>query len=376
MKHANVLAGLILGSLLSVIPATAQFSVEAEVGTMVDDNVNNNSLRLSDRIISAGLQAGYDWTTDRTNTTLQYNGGYNYFTMVPGRSNQVHAGGITFAELFGDDEETLWNAAASYSVRTDREEFAYYDNSAAMLSSSLKHQFSDMFVGRTGYTMRLMRFPNLSSFDHAEHQFFIQGSAFLPSRTTIIGQVDLGMKLYSTPNEDTTVVATGRGRRSSALSSPGVTQLAGSVRIGQSLFEQTGLSVAGGYQLNLRKDTRYLGSTSGLIADDEIFDDHYGYEGPQATLMLTQILPWDIKARLTGTWQWRTYSTQPAFDEAGTQIASQRLDTRSAVNVTFTVPLPALRCTLGLAYDHIWNASNDPFYAYTNNAFTVQLSFP
>lgn len=343
---------------------------------MVDDNVNNNSLRLLDRIVSAGLQAGYDWTTDRTNTTLQYNGEYSYFTLVPGRSNQVHGGGLSFAQIFGDDEATLWNAAASYSVRTDREEFAYYDNSAFTASTTVKHQFSPMFVGRAGYTLRVMRFPNLASFDHADHGIFIQGSTFLPSRTTIIGQVDLGMKLYSTPNEDTTVAAAGRGRRSSALSSPGVTQLAGSVRIGQSLFEQTGLSVTGGYQVNLRKDTRYLGSTTGLIADDEIFDDHYGYEGPQASVMLTQILPWDIKARLAGSWQQRTYSTQPAYDDAGTQLAAHRLDTRSAVNLTVTVPVPALRCTIGLAYDRIWNASNDPFYAYTNNAFTVQLSFP
>jgi hypothetical protein len=44
--------------------------------------------------------------------------------------------------------------------------------------------------------------------------------------------------------------------------------------------------------------------------------------------------------------------------------------------VTVTVPLQPLHCTLGLAYDHIWNSSNDPYYAYTNNAFTVQLSFP
>ena len=376
MRQTPVAFAVLAGVLLAATPATAQFSVEAEVGTMVDDNVNNNSLRLTDRIVSAGLQAGYDWTTDRTNTTLQYNGGYSYFTLVPGRSNQVHGGGLTFAQIFGDDEETLWNAAAGYSVRTDREEFIYYDNSAFTASTSLKHQFSTQFVGRAGYSLRLMRFPNLASFDHAEHQLFIQGSTFLPSHTTIIGQIDLGMKLYSTPNEDTTVAASGRGRRTSALSSPGVTQLSGSVRVGQSLFAQTGLSVAGGYQLNLRKDTRYLGSTTGLIADDEIFDDHYGYEGPQASLMLTQILPWDIKARLSGSWQRRTYSTQPAYDDAGTQLAARRLDTRSAVNLTVTVPVPALSCTIGLAYDRIWNTSNDPFYAYTNNAFTVQLSFP
>jgi hypothetical protein len=376
VRISITLSAFVLLSLLAPIPTLAQFSVEGTVGTMIDDNVNNNSLSLSDRIITAGLQAGYDWTTDRTNTALQYTGAYNYFTLVPGRTNQVHAGSATFASLFGENEETLWNVAASYAVRTDREEFAYYDNTSYALASTLKHQFSELFLGRTGYTLRFMRFSQLASFNHAEHQLFVQGSFFLPSQTTIIGQIDLGFKQYSTPNEDSTSTSTGKGRRGNALSSPGVTQLTGSVRIGQSVFERTGVSLSGAYQVNLRKDTRYLGSTVGLIADDEVFDDHYGYEGPQGSLMITQILPWDIKARLTGSWQQRIYTSQPAYDDAGSLSAAHREDNRTAANLTVTIPVPALRCTIGLAYDRIWNASNDPFYAYTNNAFTVQVSIP
>ena len=296
--------------------------------------------------------------------------------MVPGRTNQAHAGGLTFAQLFGENEETLWNAAATYAMRLDREEYAYYDNTGIALSNTIKHQLSESVLGRAGYTFRLMRFNNLSTFDHAEHQVFVQTSFFLPSQTTIIGQLDLGMKLYSTPNEDSTVTTQGRGRRSSALSSPGVTQLTGSVRVGQSLLENTGLSISGSYQLNLRKEIRYLGSSYGLIADDEIFDDHYGYEGPQAGLMLTRILPWDMKFRVSGNWQRRTYATQGAYDDAGVQVGAERLDTRSALNVQLHIPVRVLGCTVGLAYDHIRNTSNDSYYDYTNNAFTLHLSYP
>jgi hypothetical protein len=376
VKHRISTVVATMSFLLTALTARAQVSIEAEFGTMVDDNVYNNSLNLSDRILSAGLRAGYDWTNDRTSTGLQYSGSYNYFTSVPGRTNQVHGGQLTYASIFGDDEETLLNAAATYGVRTDREDYAYYDNSLFTLSGSLKHQFSESFTGRTGYAFRLTRFANLATFNYAEHAVYMQGSVFLPSQTTIIGQVDLGMKLYSTPNEDSTASSAGRGRRSSALSSPGVTQLVGSIRVGQSLFERTGLSMAGGYQINLRKDTRYLGSTAGLIADDDIFDDHYGYEGPQASVMLTQILPWESKVKLTGSWQRRMYTTQPAYDDAGNVLAANRLDTRSDVNLALTIPLRGLHCTLGVAVDRIWNASNDPFYSYDNTAFTVQVSYP
>lgn len=357
-------------------PALAQFSVEAGLETMIDDNVNNNALRLSDRISSLGLQTGYDWITDATSTGLFYNGGYNYFTMVPGRTNQTHTGGVTFAHVFGENEETLWNAAATYGTRLDREDYAFYDNTSFTLSSTLKHQLSESILGRVGYTLRFMRFSNLASFNYAEHQVFAQTSFFLPSQTTIIGQLDLGMKLYSTPNEDSTTAGQSRGRRSSALSSPGVTQMTGSVRVGQSLFQNTGLSVTAGYQINLRKEIRYLSSSYGLVADDEIFEDHYGYEGPQTSVMLTQILPWDMKLRVTGSWQRRTYAAQAAYDEAGIQVGAERLDTRRAFNVQWHIPVRALGFTVGLAYDRIWNASNDSFYAYTNNAFTLQLSYP
>jgi hypothetical protein len=152
--------------------------------------------------------------------------------------------------------------------------------------------------------------------------------------------------------------------------------LTGSVRVGQSLFQNTGLSMTAGYQINLRKEIRSLSSSSGLVADDEIFEDHYGYEGPQTSVMLTQILPWDMKLRITGSWQRRTYASQAAFDDAGTQVGSERLDTRSALNVQWHIPVRALGFTVGLAYDHIRNASNDSFYAYTNNAFTLHLSYP
>ena len=370
--------GVIIAVLLVASSAhvRAQWSVGAGLETMIDDNVNNNVLRQSDRISSFGLQAEYDWITERTNTGLLYEGAYNYYSMVPGRTNQGHAAGLTFAQLFGENEETLWNAAATYGMRLDREEYAFYDNTSFALSNTIKHQFSESMLGRAGYTFRLMRFSNLSTFNHAEHQVFAQTSFFLPSQTTIIGQIDLGMKLYSTPNEDSTVAGQSRGRRSSALSSPGVTQLTGSVRVGQSVFQNTGLSITGSYQLNIRKEIRYLGSSYGLIADDEIFDDHYGYEGPQAGIMLTQILPWDMKLRLTGNVQRRTYASQGAYDNAGVQVGAERLDSRSALNVQVHIPVRALGCTVGLAYDHIRNSSNDAYYDYTNNAFTLHLSYP
>lgn len=354
----------------------SQFQVEASLGSMLDDNVNNNTLRLADRITTLGLQVGYDWITDATNTHVLYSGTYNYFSVVPGRTFQYHTAGLTYAQLFGENEQTLWNAGAAYNTRTDREEYAFYDHSAFSLNTTLKHQLSESVLGRTGYTFRIMQFSELTAFDYAEHSLFVQTSFFLPSHTTLIMEADLGYKLYRTPNDDSSMVRQGRGRASSAIASPSVLQATGLVRVGQSLAENTGLSFTALYQLNIQKEARYLGTEYGMISDDEVFDDHYGFEGPQASLMLTQMLPWEMTARLTGGWQRRFYASQPAYDVFGVLVAADRLDTRMALNVQLHVPIDALRCTAGIAFDHIVNRSNDAFFTYTNNAVSLQLSYP
>ena len=365
-----------LALVITLSTSWSQTNIEAAVGTMLDDNVNNNSLRLSDRITTLGLQAGYDWITDATNTGLEYSGSYNYFGIVPGRTYQYHTAGFTFAQLFGEEQQTLWKSGASYGIRSDREDYAFYDHTSLSVYTTIKTPLSENILGRTGYTFRTMRFSELEAFDYAEHSLFAQTSFFLPSRTTVIAEASLGYKLYRTPNDDSSVVNRGRGRGSSVTSSPSVTQATGLVRIGQGLGENTGVSLTGGYQINLQKEVRYLGSDYGVVSDDEIFDDHYGYEGPQASLMLTQMLPWEMQARLTGSWQRRTYASQSAYDALGTLVAADRLDTRMALNVQLHIPIDWLGCTVGLAYDYIRNTSNDTFFTYGNNAITLQLSYP
>ena len=114
---------------------------------------------------------------------------------------------------------------------------------------------------------------------------------------------------------------------------PSVTQLTGMARIGQSIFEGTGLSLTSRYQWNIQKQTRYLSSSSGVISDDELFDDHYGYEGLQTSLMLTQVVSESMLLRVSGGLQNRLYSSLAAYDLEGNQVADQRVDDRSYVSV-------------------------------------------
>ena len=153
-------------------------------------------------------------------------------------------------------------------------------------------------------------------------------------------------------------------------------QLISSLRIGQSLGEKTGLSLSAGYRYNFQQSSRYLTSEYGTLSEDELFNDHYGYEGLRAGLLLTQLLPDDWTARLRFDQEQRTYPLLAAYDLAGMQTAAQRVDSHGIFSASLEKKWTNFPLTLMLSYEYIKNASNDAYYTYTNNVFSVGVTVP
>ncbi len=360
--------------------AQAQFSAEATVTTLLDDNVNNSYLRVSDKVTEAELKAGYDWETEVSNTQLFYSGSLNYFSAITDRTFQTHAFGVTYSYSFDEERQTLLNTGATYDMRLGRGDFVFYDNTQLSVYANIKHSFAERLTGRASYSFRSVSFSELSDLNYTEHYGFIQGTFFLPTGTTFILEADIGTKIYSTPNYDSTMVqqsqGNGKGKtQHSIASTPSVAQLIGLARIGQPIMEGTGLSLTITYQLNLEKESRYLSSDYGSISDDELFDDHYGYGGLRTSLMLTQLLPAEMQLKLIGSLQKRNYSERPAYDLMSMHTADTREDTRKVLTLQLEKRFESLGVLLGLSYDYIVNRSNDSFYDYTNNVLTVRLSY-
>ena len=358
--------------------ASAQWSAGAYIGMLVDDNSFNNYLQVHDRVTELSLQAGYAWETETSNLELSYAGVGNSFAVTPSRTFFAHEAGVTYARLFGEEEATLLTAGGSFSLRDNRDEYTLYDHTQMFLHLNVRHYLSEHFMLKGGYSFRSSSFAELSDLDYGEHVLFLQGATTLPSRTSIILQADLDFKNYATANPDSgagTSWGSGYGRGNRSESTPGVTQLIGTLKIGQGLAEGTGLSLLGQYQTSLQKESRYLTFLDGTLTDDEVFDDHYGYEGPLASLMITQLCPADIRMRISGTVQQRRYSDRPAFDLAGAVVASQRIDDRTTFSATAEKSFQSLGIRLTLVYDHIINSSNDSFYDYRNNAFALRIVY-
>lgn len=378
MRHALSVAGL---SLLLSASASAQWTLGLEVGALIDDNAFNNALQIKDRLTEVVFQAGHDWETESGNTQLLYTGTLDYFSLLPARSFQLHSAGLNYAHLSGEEDETLVNLGGSFALRRDHAEFNIYDYSLGTASGGVRTYLSDILLLKGGYTFSLASFPNLREFDYLEHLLVLQGALSLPSRTTIIVEGNLGFKDYTTANADTAGSTGtmggqyGRGGGVAEADAPGVTQFTGAIRLGQGITEWTGVSLTGQVQVNLRKDARYLTIEGGVLTDDELFDDHYGYEGPMASLMLTQILPAEFRLRGTGAFQERRYSNRPAFDMAYVQVADQRIDRRTTARLELEKGFASLGLQLSFAFEHIVNASNDVFYTYRNDAISFRLGY-
>ncbi len=367
-SSARTAIGLII-ALLLVTRSYAQFSVEPRLATMYDDNIYNNYLRVSDKIASLSLTGGYEWEQETWNTAISYDGNVNFFEQNTDRNNQFHSLVFSYARYYGEDGENILQTGLSYGKGYYSDEYTLFDHSLLTASIDYKGFIEETIIQKYGYAFHEITLAELGEFNYTEHVVYGNVSFSLPTQTTLIVQADAGTKFYHSSDDSIS-----SGDNTSSLT-PDVTQLKGLFRIGQSVAEGTGASATAQYLWNIQKQNRYLISSSGALSDDELFDDHYGYEGLHANLMLTHYFDESVMVKLTGGLQQKLYSSLPAFDVDGNQIADLRSDRRSylafLVQKTFESGLG-----LSVGYDYIRNSSNDLMYDYTNNAFMVELEFP
>ncbi len=353
--------------------ASAQVFMQTTVSTMLDDNVNNNAEQLKSAVTSLQLNGGYGWSGEESDVNLFYDGSYTYYSSLLERTNQFHSLNLEYVSNFGTEGEHSFSIGTSAGSGINRDSYTVFDHSVYSLLTNLKIMTNEWMIIKTGYTARSMAFANLSDFSYTEHALFFHSAFALSGTTTMILQTDLGSKFYaSTPSGESSSMR--KGVLSSLM--PSVTQLTGLVKIGQRLTDELGLSLSERYQWNIQKQTRYLSSDYGFISDDELFDDHYGYEGLHSSAALTALVTESVTLKLSAGIQNKLYSTLPAYDLEGTFVADQRNDTRSYLNLKGQKNFAEYGFSVTAAFDVIKNSSNDAYYDYSNSAVSLEIGIP
>ena len=254
----------------------------------------------------------------------------------------------------------------------------YEEQGTAQAYASLKYVATPQWYTYAGLSWNLRRYPELTPFSHTRAQLYGRSSWFLPTSTTLIAEADLLIKSYTSAGNEaqaaySDVTAIGEGDSS---------QLLLLLRAAQALSPKSGHSLE--YQLrhNLSSRTRYLaGADSLYYSDEELFEDYFAWHGTAVQMSLRQELPWGMRLTLSGRREQRSYDDRPAADLLGEPFADGRLreDRRTTLTIDLEkrVTLNGEGSTLLLALNGAWlqNASNDHYYDYRNNWWSLGLSW-
>jgi hypothetical protein len=130
------------------------------------------------------------------------------------------------------------------------------------------------------------------------------------------------------------------------------------------------------YRINSKAATRYLAqSTTASTNSEDIYNDHFAYQGPEVGMQFTQKLPWDVRAVVAAAYQSKKFGA-PAYDISGNIVADRRRDRHTIVEFTVTKPFDiggGLQVELMLECGALRNQSNDNYSDYSTRSIAVAL---
>jgi hypothetical protein len=427
----NFIAGAML-LFMSGISAHAQFLGTVSLESGYSDNMFSTALRTPAASNEATLMLGF--FPDDANWAVNYTGSLTSFVQFPDRLYSLHTIGGSFGLPYGEDGKNNLSLLTAVALRSDRMEYELYDYRQALASLSAKHYLRDNLFLQAAVQSRFRGYPNFNQLGYFEHVASLAGMVYFETRTSIRVQAEAGLKNYQQASATATDVqqftsSTGGGslfRSNGSIDgggpgggggnggggnggggngwggggsggtgmgqhglNPGVeylmydesstSQIRASVNIGQSLGEQTGLSLRIQQRINLTKRGRaFVGGTVDLIGEEELFDDPYSYEGSELSLTLTHIFPWSMRLQAGTFIMDKRYAYAAWIDDAGA-IGPTRKDQRQGGWIE-------LRKSLGyewllfqgldltLQYTMIRNQSNSSWYDYSSSSISFGIS--
>ena len=171
--------------------AEAQVSFNADLYTTYTDNVFLTTSQRDDLIQSAYIDFDYQLDSD---VSLYYSGSANVFSENADLFNHLHSVGTSYARPLG--AAGLFFAGASLSLRLDRPLYSYRDFAAGRAFASFEPYLHPALITRLDYTLNYQNFLNAADYNHLEQHLDAQLTHYLPSRTTLQLNGELGLKSY------------------------------------------------------------------------------------------------------------------------------------------------------------------------------------
>ena len=378
--------------------AEAQVAFNANLYTTYTDNVFLTASQRGDLIQSAYIDFDYQFDAD---LSLYYSGSANVFSENADLFNHLHSFGASYARPLG--AAGLFFSGASLSLRLDRPLYDYRDLAAGQAFASFEPYLHPELISRLDYTLNYQNFLNAADYNHLEQHLDAQLTYYLPTRTTLQLNGELGLKSY--------LQETAQPSRNPLLWG---TRL----KAAQSLGPNLGLQLAWHHQGILAGQSRYADrfwyDPNGLFDDrykaktksetywywygpdelykaqpkskaywynlDELFEDRYSYGGDQWSATLKYLAPLDCELETSLQSESRLYSQRPAYDLDGVLTGQSTTETRRTARLGLarafyldSTPFREIALELEWLYRSV--ASNDAFYDADAHAYSIGIQF-
>ena len=362
MKKLKIVQTIVFLSVLLISQSNAQFGFYTEVSSYYDDNIFNNYLAETDFIHSLSAGAEYDIESESNNLNMFYDGNFTFFNEYNQKSSSIHKAGIVNT-YFINDEHPI-NVGANYSLQMYREDFNIYDWNSVSAYVNYRHLTGENDFILAGYIFNRVKFNNLDEFSYNEHKGLIKLQLAYETKTTLLFSGEIGYKEYLQTYNYSDIT-------NSAF------RFSSSLRVAQSVSDNTGLSVFAGIKKNFKDGTRYMNRNDYYYFEEEMLNDQYSTDGYDGGAKITQLLTPILILSGFANYTQKNYTNLPAADLEGNPLGDFREDKRLSYGVKLEVSLVSILPGLygNISWNYIRNNSNDPFYDYNNQVYAAGLEF-
>ncbi len=290
-------------------------------------------------------------------------GNVSYYQKNIFKTSNSHKIGAVNTYLFSEDSNPM-NIGINYSWRNNREDFVIFDFSQVSAYANYRQTIAGNSYILLGYILNKNDYRNFDIFSHYEHKSFITGIISFETETTMTLGIKYNLKKY---------IENIPGSSNANTSS----QLGFSANISQSIDDYTGINGYALFKNNLSDGTRYVNSNDFIFYEEEIFNDLYSNDGYDFGISLVRYLSGSILTKAEFTYSKKNFSNIPVPDAEGYDTDILRKDDQiaGALAIEFYINSLISGMSLELNWNYIRNLSNDSFYNYNNNLFSVGLNW-
>jgi hypothetical protein len=410
---------LLCAILLFPTIASAQFSGYLSSSYGYNANPLYNYAHASDQISQSYIDFHYVSEIDNSSLDLGYTGGLMLFNQFSERNYYEHslAGRWNLITKEPDEETQEVDSTGAYlaselkfTARHDKIAFEFYDNGSGALNTSYRTMMGDALF---------LRFTNKG--EYRSYKLVTELSNFTDILAVSLGSrskqrlyfeilVSGGVKHYTATLNDTSTyetissvesgvgAGTGKGKgqgqghgNGNSGSTPGFIKKqhlyvnpeasnSWQYAVGGTIskeWEKRSAQLALIYRYSPTTAVRYVAQyvNTSMLTED-IYNDHFAYEGPEAGFKFSQTFPSRFTSALQLQWASKKFDV-PALTLDGVQTGEKRKDTLLAFEMTISKAITisdGVDLEVILTGNAMRNRSNDEYNDFSGSAVTVGLA--